>query len=375
LNKSISSIGACYSNSLHSILQCTPGPEAASTPGLLDQAHTYVKIRALSMPTSLLGGVLQAALLGAKDSVTPLIAILYNTVINVIGDYLLVSRYKMGLQGAAIATLIAQWAGTIAMIGPARRELLSPGSSLGLLPKWLSKRRPDGDIKARTFLKFAAPVLTLILGKISAFGFMTNSAAGLPGQPATLAAHQIALSLFFFASPFLEVISQLVQSFLPTYSVLPKDRNGKVMADVSEWKKTSNTLVARLEKYGIFVGALLATVVASIVAFAPGIVTKDIAVQAAAKPLAIALAAGALLTAPVAVSEGTLIARSDLGYLSSVYFVSTVLLPTVLRRIRSGGGAVQQVWVCFALFQLFRSSCFLGRIWVTRNDDGVKKNQ
>lgn len=153
----------------------------------------YVKIRALSMPTSLLGGVLQAALLGAKDSVTPLIAILYNTVINVIGDYILVSRYKMGLQGAAIATLVAQWAGTIAMIGPARRKLLSPGSSLGLLPKWFSKHRPEGDIKARTFLKFAAPVLTLILGKISAFGFMTNSAAGLPGQPSTLAAHQIAL--------------------------------------------------------------------------------------------------------------------------------------------------------------------------------------
>lgn len=153
----------------------------------------YVKIRALSMPTSLLGGVLQAALLGARDSVTPLIAILYNTVINVIGDYILVSRYKMGLQGAAIATLVAQWAGTIAMIGPARRKLLSPGSSLGLLPKWFSKHRPEGDIKARTFLKFAAPVLTLILGKISAFGFMTNSAAGLPGQPSTLAAHQIAL--------------------------------------------------------------------------------------------------------------------------------------------------------------------------------------
>lgn len=48
------------------------GPEAAASPGLLDSAHEYVKIRALSMPTSLLGGVLQAALLGAKDSVTPL---------------------------------------------------------------------------------------------------------------------------------------------------------------------------------------------------------------------------------------------------------------------------------------------------------------
>ena len=349
------------------------GPEAAATPGLLDQAHTYVKIRALSMPTSLLGGVLQAALLGAKDSVTPLIAIMYNTVINVIGDYILVNKYKMGLQGAAIATLLAQLAGTIAMIGPSRKELLSPGSSLGLLPKFLSKRRPEGDIKARTFLKFAAPVLTLILGKISAFGFMTNSAAGLPGQPATLAAHQIALSLFFFASPFLEVISQLAQSFLPSYSILPKDRKGNVMADASEWKKVSNTLVGRLEKYGLCVGALLATVVSSIVTFAPGIVTKDVAVQTAVAPLAAALAAGAFLTAPVAVSEGTLIARSDLGFLSSVYFVSTAVLPFVLRKIRSGGGPVQQVWICFALFQLFRSSCFLGRIWSTRNNTGTTK--
>jgi hypothetical protein len=147
------------------------------------------------------------------------------------------------------------------------------------------------------------------------------------------------------------------------------------MADASEWKKVSNSLVGRLEKYGLFVGALLATVVAGIVSYAPGIVTKDITVQTAVKPLAGALAAGAFLTAPVAVSEGTLIARSDLAYLSSVYFVSTLSLPPVLRKIRSGGGAVQQVWVCFALFQLFRSTCFLGRIWATRNDKGTENEK
>ena len=45
------------------------GPEACSaSPGLLDAAHDYVIIRSFSMPTALLGGVLQAALLGAKDS-------------------------------------------------------------------------------------------------------------------------------------------------------------------------------------------------------------------------------------------------------------------------------------------------------------------
>lgn len=340
------------------------GPEAAASPGLLDSAHEYVKIRALSMPTSLLGGVLQAALLGAKDSVTPLVAIAYSTVINVVGDYLLVNRFHMGLKGAAIATLLAQLAGTAAMIPSARSKLLARGSSLGLLPRWFTKGAPD-EINSKTFLKFAAPVLTLILGKISAFGFMTNAAAGLPGQPQTLAAHQIALSLFFFASPFLEVISQLSQAFLPTYSVMPE------RADRSSWRAASDGLVVRLEKLGLLVGSLIAGTVGSIVAFAPGIVTRDAAVQTAAKPLAAILASAVLLTGPVAVSEGTLIARSELSFLAGVYLFSTALLPPVLRKIRAGGGPVSQVWICFALFQLFRSLCFAGRLLLSdKRTDG-----
>lgn len=84
------------------------GHEAENTPGLLDSAADYVKIRALSMPTSLLLGVIQAACLGAKDSVTPLIATVYSTVVNIFGDFLLVSKLGMGLRGAAIATTLAQ---------------------------------------------------------------------------------------------------------------------------------------------------------------------------------------------------------------------------------------------------------------------------
>jgi hypothetical protein len=52
-------------------------------------------------------------------------------------------------------------------------------------------------VTAKAFLKFAVPVLTLIVGKLAAFGFMTHAAAGLSGQPTTLAAHQIILSTFF----------------------------------------------------------------------------------------------------------------------------------------------------------------------------------
>ena len=169
------------------------------------------------MPTSLLLGVVQAALLGAKDSVTPLIAILYSTSVNVVGDFLLVRVLRMGLQGAAIATLLAQWAATFALLGPARRKLVRD-RSLGL---WKKKQPVNGSseglVTTKAFLGFAAPVLTLILGKLAAFGFMTHSAAAVPGQPLPLASHQIILSLFFFVSPFLEVISQTAQTFVPPY--------------------------------------------------------------------------------------------------------------------------------------------------------------
>ena len=76
----------------------------------------------------------------------------------------------MGLRGAAIATLLAQWAATFALLGPARRKLVRD-HSLGL---WKKKKYPEGTqglVGSKAFLGFAAPVLTLILGKLAAFGF------------------------------------------------------------------------------------------------------------------------------------------------------------------------------------------------------------
>jgi hypothetical protein len=91
--------------------------------------------------------------------------------------------------------------------------------------------------------------------------------------------------------------------------------------------------------------------------------TSDITVQDAVKPLAKYLFAGAFLTAPVAVAEGVLLARRELKFLASVYLVSTMLLPPALLRIKRIGGTVVDVWSAFAIFQLFRALCFVGRIW------------
>ncbi|KAL3912113.1 MAG: hypothetical protein SGILL_007016 [Bacillariaceae sp.] len=316
-------------------------------------------------------GVVQAALLGAKDSVTPLIAILYSTFVNVFGDYFLVKHAGMGLRGAAIATLFAQWAATAALIGPARQKLVKD-HNLGVWrkPKNVSKDSVSGG----TFLSFAAPVLTLILGKLAAFGFMTHSAAAVPGQPTPLASHQIILSLFFFVSPFMEVISQTAQTFMPPYLAPAMDYVAKkVKGDpkynpandkvVQPWLKASFSVGNSLLKLGFVMASIVATLASLIPAFYGGLLTSDTVVQDAVKPLAKFLFAGAFLTAPVAVSEGILLARRELKYLAGVYVLSTALLPPALIRVKVLGGNVEQVWACFAAFQLFRAACFAGRIW------------
>ena len=360
------------------LITCRPllklyiGDKAASTPGLLDAATDYVSIRALSMPTSLLLGVLQASLLGAKDSVTPLVAVLYATLTNVIGDYILVKRLHMGLQGAAIATTLAQWASTYGIVVPARRKLVRD-HNLNVLKNNQDKSNKN-LVTSKTFLSFAAPVLTLILGKLAAFGFMTHSAAAVPGQPTPLASHQILLSLLFFCSPFLEVISQTAQTFLPPYlapvndHIAAKksvDKDYKVETDerAQLWLTAANKVSTQLLGVGFVSAACIASIAALIPAKFGYFITRDPVVQEAVKPLAKYLWMGAFFWAPVAVAEGVLLARRELGFLAFVYLMSTALLPPALLQVKFRQGDVGQVWACFVVFQLCRAACFVGRVW------------
>jgi Na+-driven multidrug efflux pump len=367
------------------LLRLYIGEQAIQTPGLLDSAVAYVTIRALSMPTSLLLGVLQAALLGSKDSVTPLIAILYATIVNVTGDYLLCCRFKMGLTGAALATLLAQWASTWALVRPSRRKLVANHDLQ--LRRAFSKSSPSAApasnhlVTSSAFLSFAAPVLTLILGKLAAFGFMTNAAASVPGQPTPLASHQIILSLLFFCSPFLEVISQTAQTFLPPY-LAPRadylaarqavglssspDADPALAKTLQPWTDATYQVAASLLRLGLWSGAAVASVACLVPRYFGFLITSNTSVQAAARPLAKYLWLGAMLWAPVAVGEGILLAQRELKFLALVYLISTALLPPALLQVRFRQGDVGQVWFCFCLFQLFRAACFTVKIWGPR---------
>lgn len=128
---------------------------------------SYVRIRIFSLPFALLGNVLQAALLGARDSLTPVIALAVSSVANLLGDGLCVVKLGQGVAGAALATSIAQALATVALVRAAMVKLVPIGGMRGVS---LSGPRPANSIvRPSVFLKFAAPVLTLILGKVHPF--------------------------------------------------------------------------------------------------------------------------------------------------------------------------------------------------------------
>ena len=72
------------------------------------QTEDYIRIcgwgNVFVLAYNLLGGILR----GLGDSKTPLLTVAIATIINIIGDYVLISTFNMGAKGAAYATIFAQ---------------------------------------------------------------------------------------------------------------------------------------------------------------------------------------------------------------------------------------------------------------------------
>ena len=105
----------------------------------------------------------------------------------------------------------------------------------------------------------------------------------------------------------------------------------------------AKSLAARLLRLGVTVGAGIACLAASVPRLFPFILTNDAMVQRAVKPLALPLFLGSILTAPVAVSEGVLLARREMKFLAGVYVLSTLLFPFGLLTLKKTGAPVANV--------------------------------
>uniref|UniRef100_A0A0G4F4X0 Polysaccharide biosynthesis protein C-terminal domain-containing protein n=1 Tax=Chromera velia CCMP2878 TaxID=1169474 RepID=A0A0G4F4X0_9ALVE len=93
---------------------------------VIPAALSYCQIRSLGMCFGLLALSCKAALMGRRDSVSPFLATLVSSVVNLAGDALLIFGFNWGIRGAAWATVFAQ--ATSAALLLWRLIVLSQGS-------------------------------------------------------------------------------------------------------------------------------------------------------------------------------------------------------------------------------------------------------
>lgn len=136
---------------------------------VLEQARRFLDIRWLSAPASLGNLVLLGWLLGVQYARAPVILLVVGNVLNIVLDVWLVLGLGMNVQGAALATVVAEYATFALGLLMARRVLLMRGITLAVLKKaWrgglgrlLALNR---DIMLRSLL------LQLCFGSITVFG-------------------------------------------------------------------------------------------------------------------------------------------------------------------------------------------------------------
>jgi Na+-driven multidrug efflux pump len=233
---------------------------AGSSLEVIPFALVYSRIRSFAAVFALPTIVIQSAYLTWKDAKTPLEAVLFGALFNLVGDVLLVSVYKMGITGAAIATLLSQIAGFLYLVFIGIQRISS------------AKQRPIHDttyyrtlIKVPTpaeslgFISFAGPLFFILIIKTLLWTFTTYASS--KSGTFQLAAHQLILNFFLLFCIFGDVISQLSQTFLPPYLqrymkiIETKDINTISSHDSPDLVTPLKTTIRRIFSIALVVGS------------------------------------------------------------------------------------------------------------------------
>jgi len=315
---------------LGGLIFCFPHTIIGAT-GALSQlvgvAAGYARVRALSLPATLMTMVLQSGLLAQKDTSTPLKAIGAAVAFNVLGDIFLVNVCGMGLMGSAYATTAGIWAGLMLLItlgyGKGRKVRLTcqmPSSQW-----WKDFRNTSANLSVFSLLNNSC--------------FMLISAAATQLTVTSCAAHQAVWAVWsvlcFCSFP----LQQAAQVFLTE--------------EITHWGhgKGSQRLIGLLLKIAGVFGMLLGCICGGMTAFAPGMVAGDPRLWGIMKSVA-PLAFASMLVCPSTMClDGILMAMNKSRYLMFSQALSCLGVGTGLYLSLQAGGGLPVIWaVVVALY-------------------------
>jgi len=151
-------------------------------------AVSYLRIRVLATPAVLIVTTGHGAFRGFQDTKTPLMVALGVNLINVVLDPLLIFVAGLGIEGAALATVIAQYVGAIWFLGLIRRRRMAdrPAGLREAIPTVLALGKNGVLVSFRTAF--------LLLGLT--FAAATATRIG----PSEIAAYQVVMQTWLLAA-------------------------------------------------------------------------------------------------------------------------------------------------------------------------------
>ncbi|CAM9472831.1 unnamed protein product [Scytosiphon promiscuus] len=346
-------------------------------------ALVYSRVRILGAPASIAAMVLQAACLGARDSVTPLGIVLVTSAINGVGDWYSVCRMGLGVFGAAAATASAE---TVSMLLLGVAVWRAQGKRLYKFVALPSRE------ELKVFLNFAGPIAFALLGKVLCYSVMTITVTAIGTIP--LATHNVMLRVFFFFATFGEALSQTAQAFIP--GQLARERSllatkAAARAAAVQAGEAPPAEEARLDPrlsparrmmrkvlvLGVVVGGLNACVAGLVPLHLPHLFTNSPEVTAGMRSLTPLLSWSLLTHACVMGLEGILLARRRLRFLAGCYAVNTVILVSFMQWVRTWPATrgLHGAWMGLLVLQIIRVAEFgIHLLWLNRRSRADHRN-
>lgn len=338
-------VAASFGIAIAALLWIFAAPLVALTgcvPELIPTAAAYTRIRGLGQPIVLASMVLTAGLLAQRDSVTPLHAVAFTCLVNIVGDFLLVP--KIGAVGAAWATLASQMLALPLLVFLSRRRQRLP----------VKLRLPDAK-SLRPLVSASGPLMLFEMGM--SVGYVMIQSLGTQFTVASTAAFQAIWSPLSFIGFSAFPLKQAAQVFLP--GVLKEEP--RTVGGRSKTYEFFKLLTLLASVYGVLITAASAAC-----AGLPALLTQDAMLWPMIKSFT-PLVSVAMALLPFAIAfEGVLLGMGDLKFLAKCQFLNIVTAIATFCITKRAGMGVHGTWVVLIAFYFSRFWQAAARILTNR---------
>lgn len=308
----------------------------SSTPDVVDAGVTYLRNSAFGIPAMLVCLAAQGLLRGLQDTRTPLIVTITGFTLNAGLNAFLVLVLHAGLAGSAIGTTCAQWLMAVALLASIARRV-----------RHVDTRPHLGRVLAAA--RTGAPILVRTVA-LRAVLLLTTATAGLFG-PGTLAAYQIASTIFTFLTFALDAVAIAAQALV-----------GESLGR-GDGERTRD-LTATLTRWGWRCGLVAGVVTLVAAPWIPRLFTSDATIMRATTAALVVIAVVSAPSGVLFVHDGVLMGAGDGSFLARaqtallVAYLPFVWALSASRTLVAGWGPsapLVAVWVLYALYLLART--------------------